>query len=59
MKKHDWYRAFFVFARGIKPSLQIVVSFGIVGAILYRAMFKSLPTQQFYQLITLPIHTKN
>ncbi len=35
MKKHDWYRAFFVFARGIKPSLQIVVSFGIVGAILY------------------------
>ena len=41
MKKHDWYRAFFVFARGIKPSLQTVVSEGVVGAILYRAMFKS------------------
>ena len=59
MKKHDWYSAFFVFARGIKPSLQTVVSEGVVGAILYRAMFKSLPTQQFYQLITLLIHTRS
>ncbi|GMM85611.1 hypothetical protein MTsN2n4_28390 [Pseudoalteromonas sp. MTN2-4] len=49
MKKHDWYRAFFVFARGIKPSLQIVVSFGIVGAILHRAHVSVRGIRQAYR----------